>query len=298
MEIFLSFIIFALAICLLGAGRRTRITSAASGDKGDWPVDFQAGSQRIGDVCLEDLRRSFGRFADERQGRRLDRAPYEGPRVAYLYRGARAVLSFHVVLRDGRQEDWFTQMSYAVPAGWRHRIELGPMAPDELGESTLPGLVRVRTDDFEFDRRTRILASDAAVARTIMDSPTRAAMTDLRELLANGHMHFSASASRILVRKRGVIRDLPDLSLFARLCDAVYDRLLRAWERENGIEILEESTAPEDGQKCQVCYNAISAETRVRCRRCRTPHHPDCWDFNGGCATFACGEKHTLKGAA
>ena len=295
-EIFFLLIIAALAVCLLGSGRRTRI-APASGPR-EWPSDYPPAGQRIGDASLEEVRRTFARFAEERQGRRLDRAPYEGPRVAYLVRGARAVLSFHVVLRDGRQEDWFTQVSYAVPPGWKHRIELGPMAPDDLGESPLPGLVRVRTNDDEFDRRTRILASEEAVAREIMDPATRAAMTDLRELMANGHVHFSASGSRILVRKRGVLRHVPELSLFARLCDVIYDRVLRAWERENGIEILEEAVEPTDAQRCQVCYSGVSADTGVVCRRCRTPHHSDCWQFNGGCATFACGEKLTHKGAA
>ena len=299
MELIILCAIAAFALSILGAGRRSALPTLAAGARGLWPVDARHGSRRIGDLDLEDLKRSYEQFADSREGRRLDRAPYEGPRVAYLHRSSRAVLSLHVVPRDDGQEDRFTQIAYAVPSGWRHRIEIGPSAVDELWDSPVPGLVRVSSGDMEFDRRTRVLASDEALIRSVLDAPTRRAMDDLRELLANNHVHLSASPSRIFVRKRGVVRDLPDMALFARLCDSIYDRLQAAWEREIGIEILEEGPSPaEEAPKCQVCSHPITPEARVRCRRCRTPHHPDCWEFNGGCATFACGEKQVLKTAA
>ena len=40
---------------------------------------------------------------------------------------------------------------------------------------------------------------------------------------------------------------------------------------------------------CPVCRREIT-ELSALCRRCETPHHPDCWDFSRGCAVFACGE--------
>ena len=296
MELFLVAMI-AMALYLIGVGRRTKRPPITIGAHGYWAAPVKRGL--VNDLNLDELKDSFSRFADEREGRRIDRAHYEGPRVAYLHRAARAVMSLHVVARDDGREDRFTQIAYAVPTGWRHRMEIGPASPDEILESPVPGLVRVATGESEFDRRTRILASDATFARDVLDPSARRALTDLRELLANDHVHLSASASRIFLRKRGVVRDLPDLSLFARLCDAVYDRLLVIWERENGIEILDETDPLEpEGTKCQVCSHPMAADASVRCRRCRTPHHTDCWDFNGGCATFACGEKQWLKGAA
>ncbi|HKS16459.1 MAG TPA: RING finger protein [Planctomycetota bacterium] len=299
MELIVPIAIFAFAIYILGTGRRSAtLPPLGSMDRGEWPVDYSRG-RRVAERELEELKRTFGRFAEERDGRRLDRAPYEGPRVAYFNGSARAVLSLHVVAREDGGDDRFTQISYAVPPGWRHRIEVGPTTPEESLESPVPGLLRAQTGDDDFDGRTRILTTDPATARAIFDAPARRAMNDLRELLLNGHMHLSASSSRIYLRKRGVIRQYPDLALFARLCDSIYARLLTAWERDNGIEILEESPGPADeAPKCQVCSHPITADSRVRCRRCRTPHHPDCWEFNGGCATFACGEKQTLKGAA
>ena len=296
MELILPIAIFAFAIYILGSGRRAATWSA--GARSEWTLDSTR-SRRIGDPDLDDLKRAFARFAEEREGRRLDRASYEGPRVAYFHGSTRAVLSLHVVPRDPGGDERFTQIVYAAPAGWRHRLEIGPLAPDEIVESSLAGMVRVATGDNDFDRRTRVLSSDLPLARTVLDESARRALSDLRDLLGNGHAHLSASSSRIFIRKRGVVRDAPDLALFARLCDSLHDRLLLAWERENGIEILDEAAAPAgETSKCLVCSHPIAPDEHVRCRRCRTPHHPDCWEFNGGCATFACGEKHSLKEVA
>jgi hypothetical protein len=37
-----------------------------------------------------------------------------------------------------------------------------------------------------------------------------------------------------------------------------------------------------------VCGDHL-AEEIVICRRCNTPHHRECWQYGGGCATYGCG---------
>jgi hypothetical protein len=39
---------------------------------------------------------------------------------------------------------------------------------------------------------------------------------------------------------------------------------------------------------CAVCGDRIQIEPE-RCPRCDTPHHPECWRYQGGCAAFGCG---------
>jgi len=259
---------------------------------------FRFAKRRLGNADLEGLRRVYGAFASERDGRRLDRSPYEGPRVCYLHRAARAVLSIHAE-SIGWSEEYFTRLAYAVPPEWRHRIEINPALPGDMDVSQLHGLVRIRTGDAAFDRHLRVEADDPRAAEAILDPATRRALEDLRELLANGHIHLSTSSGRIVLQKRGILAEQPELSLFAGLCDSIYDRICLAWQRENGIEILEDAApAPAGDPKCQVCSHAIPIGARVQCRRCRTAHHDDCWEFNGGCATFACGEKIPVKKVA
>lgn len=40
---------------------------------------------------------------------------------------------------------------------------------------------------------------------------------------------------------------------------------------------------------CPVCREAAGDVLAV-CSGCETPHHPECWEFAGGCAVFACGQ--------
>ena len=38
---------------------------------------------------------------------------------------------------------------------------------------------------------------------------------------------------------------------------------------------------------CPVCGEEIGAAPEI-CPACETPHHWDCWEYNGGCATYGC----------
>ena len=42
---------------------------------------------------------------------------------------------------------------------------------------------------------------------------------------------------------------------------------------------------------CRVCGTTIGDSPQV-CPDCLTPHHHDCWEYNGGCATYACPSGH------
>ena len=39
---------------------------------------------------------------------------------------------------------------------------------------------------------------------------------------------------------------------------------------------------------CRICGTMMVVD-RVVCRKCETPHHADCWSYNGGCSTYGCG---------
>ena len=60
--------------------------------------------------------------------------------------------------------------------------------------------------------------------------------------------------------------------------------------REIGIEFLTEARRTSRGV-CRVCGAPMGRPGIVFCRRCRTPHHEECWRYNGRCSTYACGEK-------
>lgn len=49
-------------------------------------------------------------------------------------------------------------------------------------------------------------------------------------------------------------------------------------------------TAAEIG-KCLVCGDPIQPGNLVGCTKCDTPHHRDCFEYNGHCAVYACGSQ-------
>lgn len=51
------------------------------------------------------------------------------------------------------------------------------------------------------------------------------------------------------------------------------------------FQILESSAAATI--TCAVCAHRVRRDV-IYCTTCDTPHDPECWRFNGGCATYAC----------
>ena len=68
----------------------------------------------------------------------------------------------------------------------------------------------------------------------------------------------------------------------------LYDQALLT--RTRGITFLEQHSAQVLEQAvCRICGEEIR-EGLVFCRRCKTPHHRECWQYVGRCSVFACGE--------
>jgi uncharacterized membrane protein YhaH (DUF805 family) len=41
-------------------------------------------------------------------------------------------------------------------------------------------------------------------------------------------------------------------------------------------------------ESCPYCRETVAESEGLRCPTCRTPHHSDCWQENGGCTVFGC----------
>jgi len=55
--------------------------------------------------------------------------------------------------------------------------------------------------------------------------------------------------------------------------------------RPSPVEVV--TIAP--GGVCQVCGTTME-ERVVFCAKCKTPHHEECWIYNGACSTYGCRE--------
>lgn len=288
-------VIFVIIFIIYGAGWiwQTVNDILRDSNRGDWDPDSgtrvrSAKKVLLGGHDLGDLGRAYQLFADARSGDLHQRQLYQSPKVSFVHHGARALLSVYEA--GDSSAALSTQLTYTVPEGWPYRLEVFPQRREVDGPASLSD---VRLGDDEFDPRFVVKASDARFAKEFLDGAARQAIEDLRNLLGNDRILVSVNSARLMVRKESVIAQPDDLHVFADLAGRLHDRIDLFWQRASGIEILDDPSAPADetAPTCQICGSGIPADLRVNCRRCGTPHHRDCWEFNGQCSTYACGEK-------
>jgi hypothetical protein len=187
-----------------------------------------------------------------------------------------------------------------------HRVRQGPMTlvviqwPDfafrcEVVYPRLPpgislqhGLRDCTVASPEFEHRYTIRATDAVLAASLLNETVRRQIEGLRGIPVDGPLRIEFGNGNLQISKGRVIRQFADLLDFVQRSLDLYDQLLLAGSR--GIEFLEEQSFRPLGEvRCQVCGEEIRDDL-VFCRRCKTPHHRECWQYNGMCSVFACGE--------
>ena len=144
--------------------------------------------------------------------------------------------------------------------------------------------------DLDRAEPTRLVVAE----RTLSD---QGASDDLRE--AAQHLESLPAVDEAWVQATGgkfscgAILDRADVATVAEWFEAAL-RLhdLLAAESSVGITFLGRHHPAADSEAhCQVCGIAIEAGEVTRCSRCGTPHHIDCWNYNGGCAIYGCKQR-------
>lgn len=86
----------------------------------------------------------------------------------------------------------------------------------------------------------------------------------------------------------GMVRDRHATGISIEAIEKLEAQAGPAWvESRVGGDDLEVVAAEDVQGWCLVCGEGLRAEP-VTCRRCHTPHHAECWEYAGGCVTFAC----------
>ena len=104
--------------------------------------------------------------------------------------------------------------------------------------------------------------------------------------------YLSMNSQRLVVKKMKFIYSLNELRDYALKAFEFIDIFIEYYEmavRPDEFVLIED-----DGEMhkelpiCVICGTAIEQKA-VSCVNCDTVHHADCWEYNGACATFACG---------
>jgi hypothetical protein len=136
------------------------------------------------------------------------------------------------------------------------------------------------------------------MARDFLSPSVRGAIESLQRLVHSGGMLVSINPERLLVQvDRNLGRSTDGLYLAVGSALLIHDGLQAGVKRRmsQGISIMEGTGEPDPDAGppiCKVCLYPIDAEPIAICSRCLTPHHRECWEYNGGsCSIYGCGCK-------
>jgi hypothetical protein len=157
------------------------------------------------------------------------------------------------------------------------------------------GVRDIAIGDRKFDNRYTIAGSDEAAIGAVLSPSARGIIDALRLLAFNDDIYVSLGAGQLLVKKLGCSHTYEAIAQFITLSLTLYDQMLGAQgegitfvEPLQGDEKADAGPAAGNGE-CQVCGEGIAGDA-VFCRSCQTPHHKDCWEYNGVCSTYGCRE--------
>lgn len=217
------------------------------------------------------------------------------PKIAYKAYGLNAMLA--VWPRNRELTEYQVNIAYSNPSTG---TEVLPYPPFEMFSKSLTdhaiastGLRRMTLNDSILDSAFNAFGQDDYPVRKLIDRRAREALTQLY-YLAHHTLYVGLEFERVLVKKviPAPVLTAEFMSEFNDQARRMIDGFLATLTMEHAeadlIQVLE-VTLPEEVARCRVCGERIMLD-RIECRRCETPHHKDCWDYNGRCATYACGE--------
>ena len=150
------------------------------------------------------------------------------------------------------------------------------------------GLPRIELDGGDIESRWQVLSDSEDEARRLLTGGVRWQLEQLWQIHAGAEVAVSISQGWMLIRKRWTAPDGGDMEAFVEQGLGLVDQLLLTrsvgieWVGEGEIQLIEDA-------RCAVCGELLRQEI-VYCRRCKTPHHRDCWEYNQGCSTYGCRE--------
>ena len=224
---------------------------------------------------------------------------FKYPELRIPHLGRTATLKYTA---GGENESNKTHLTIPWPSG-RLRCEIfleGPFS----GLRKLIGMQDIEIGSPDFDRQFIITGNDEAAIKAFLTPVAQARLLDLLRVDATTafsvpNLYLQISNGLLTVTKASYLTDIETVDRFIQLFLAFYEAANAV--PNSGIEFLGavsvQSADISDLPHCIVCGEALRSDL-VTCRSCRTPHHKDCWQYFGGCATYACGGKQYVPAKA
>jgi hypothetical protein len=212
-------------------------------------------------------------------------------RPVVRFRRADCQVTVDVYSTGGQHQVYYTQVHFygRQPAV---RCEVYPEgAWSRIGK--LVGMEDIQIGSPDFDDRYIIKGDGPTALRSLLTPAVQMQIERLRRFLDNDNIYVSLNQRELLVKKLSFIREYSVLLEFTQLAIDLYDQVVLPLDDE--IKFVEKTEPPELSEAiCQICGEPITSQ-EVFCRRCKTPHHLDCWQYYGACSTYGCRETRCLQ---
>jgi hypothetical protein len=165
------------------------------------------------------------------------------------------------------------------------RLDLRVESRTPLG----PGGHHIATGDDEFDARFRVSGHPVDDIHRLLSDGVRWQIHSVSLAGLPAPVNISFRSGRLLIEKLLPLKRPEELHEFTQHCLELYDQAMLT--RSEGIEFVgnADEAVPLEDPLCKICGEPIVTDL-VFCARCFTPHHLECWHYNGLCSTYGCRE--------
>jgi hypothetical protein len=158
----------------------------------------------------------------------------------------------------------------------------------KLNPRFLKGMHVLDSADDAFYWRFLTYTNDVNASVQLLNETVKWCIEQLRQMAGNRGLEVRVHRGRLLIRKHCWFRDPRKLDHFIRMALSLFDQMLMT--NVVGIDFVEgQQLRPLEDVQCQVCGEVIVTDM-VFCRRCKTPHHQECWEYTGVCTVYGCKE--------
>jgi hypothetical protein len=224
------------------------------------------------------MERTLATLAGQLQGRFTPAGLFHNATIRFALNDRPAVLE----IATGKRP--FSHLWVVLPRDPGGRVTISRNNVAEFFISAMEGR-RLRIGDPIFDDLYAVRSRPESLGQRIFAPPRRQeAMTAVRRLIACSGLSIEVKPNVLEIRiteaadtpeiGMALVRTARDFLKF--LCNLDVQPALRTGEF---TELL--------SGHCPICTTTL-AEPLVRCPRCRSPHHRQCWDYLGHCATYGC----------
>ena len=241
------------------------------------------------------LNRVFSRFAHLYKGKVTTPASMSTyPCVVFPYRGIDVQLDFFP--SGPPQDEMFTCLTFHMDGTLKNqplRLEVSPLMLRTFRQVKMRGMEELphQSQDSPLSS-VEVRASDMDLLQKLLAKGLDEKIRDLDLCGGRAPAYLSMNSQRLVVKKMKFIYSLNELRDYALKAFEFIDILIEYYEMAIKPDefVLIEDGGPSSAELpiCVICGTAIE-EKAVSCNNCDTLHHADCWEYNGACATFACG---------